>query len=197
MSRLQLQSTSDQQDALKYPPIAAAAPMLVLPEQAANWAYPQPSMTDEEIAFTLATGLAGRFFLSGHLDHMSAEQRALVADAVAIARSLRQHLRTARPFWPLGLPGWDDSWVGLGLTSPSETTLLLWNRDPSISTVSVPIEGRFATARGSLLRTVFPRALTEWSAEHLGESGTIRVHNPTGSPGARLFRLTADGGPSN
>ncbi len=42
LSRLQLQSTSDQQDYLKYPPIAAAAPVLTLPEQAANWAYPQP-----------------------------------------------------------------------------------------------------------------------------------------------------------
>ena len=52
----QLQSTSDQQDPLRYPPIAAAAPLSMLPEQAANWAYPQPDMTDEQIAFTLCTG---------------------------------------------------------------------------------------------------------------------------------------------
>ena len=37
----------------------------ILPEQAANWAYPQPQMTDEEIAFTMCTGLAGRLYLSG------------------------------------------------------------------------------------------------------------------------------------
>ena len=35
------------------------------PEQAASWAYPQPDMTAEEIAFCLATGLLGRFYLSG------------------------------------------------------------------------------------------------------------------------------------
>ncbi|MDF2712029.1 MAG: alpha-galactosidase, partial [Nonomuraea muscovyensis] len=45
LSRLQLQSTSDQQDFLRYPPIAVAAPLSTLPEQAANWAYPQPGMT--------------------------------------------------------------------------------------------------------------------------------------------------------
>ncbi|MEU1852203.1 hypothetical protein ABZ499_23745 [Streptomyces sp. NPDC019990] len=38
----QLQSTSDQQDPLRYPPIAAAAPTAVPPEQGAVWAYPPP-----------------------------------------------------------------------------------------------------------------------------------------------------------
>ncbi len=37
-----LQSTSDQSDAVEYATIAAAAPMGLLPEQAANWACPQP-----------------------------------------------------------------------------------------------------------------------------------------------------------
>ena len=54
LSRLQMQSTSDQQDFLKYPPIAASAPGAILPEQAASWAYPQPEMTQEEAAFCLA-----------------------------------------------------------------------------------------------------------------------------------------------
>ncbi|HEY3611155.1 MAG TPA: hypothetical protein VGL06_26915, partial [Pseudonocardiaceae bacterium] len=43
LSRLHLQSTSDQQDFLRYPAIAAAAPSIMAPEQAANWAYPQPT----------------------------------------------------------------------------------------------------------------------------------------------------------
>ena len=64
LSRLDLQSTSDQQNPLLYPPIAAGALVGIVPEQAANWAYPQPDMTDEEIVFTLSTGLAGRLYLS-------------------------------------------------------------------------------------------------------------------------------------
>ena len=63
-----LQSTSDQQDFRLYPPIAAGAPLQMLPEQAGNWAYPQPWMSDEEIAFTMVTGLSGRLYLSGFLD---------------------------------------------------------------------------------------------------------------------------------
>jgi alpha-galactosidase len=84
LARLQLQSTSDQQDFLRYPPIAAAAPAAMTPEQAAIWAYPQPDFTDDEIAFTLCGALLGRVRLSGHLDQMSRQQRALVADAVRV-----------------------------------------------------------------------------------------------------------------
>ena len=65
LSLMQLQSTSDQQDPVRYPPIAATAPLSMLPEMAASWAYPQPEMTQEESSFTLVTGLAGRFYLSG------------------------------------------------------------------------------------------------------------------------------------
>ena len=68
LARFDLQSTSDQQDFLLYPPIAAGAPVQILPEQAGNWAYPQPSMSHEEIAFTMVTGLSGRLYLSGFLD---------------------------------------------------------------------------------------------------------------------------------
>ncbi|MEU8612274.1 glycoside hydrolase family 36 protein, partial [Actinoplanes sp. NPDC048791] len=82
LARMQLQSTSDQQDHLRYPPIAVAAPLSVLPEQAASWAYPQPDMTDEQIAFTMCTGMLGRLYLSGRLDAMTEHQRALVHDGV-------------------------------------------------------------------------------------------------------------------
>ena len=74
LARLQLQSTSDQQNHLRYPPIAAAAPAGIAPEQAAVWAYPQPGFTDDEIAFTMASAMLSRIHLSGHLDRMSRRQ---------------------------------------------------------------------------------------------------------------------------
>ncbi|TPQ17350.1 glycoside hydrolase family 36 protein [Streptomyces sporangiiformans] len=127
----QLQSTSDQQDALRCPPIAAAAPTAVPPEQGAVWAYPQPSFTDEEINFTLGSALLGRVHLSGHLDRMAPEQLALVRDAVSTYKSIRGDLRSAVPFWPLGLPGWTDEWVALGLRAwpgTGATYLSVWRR---------------------------------------------------------------------
>ena len=95
MSRLQMQSTSDQQDFRLYPPIATSAPLMLLPEQAASWAYPQPEMSDEEIAFCLVTGLLGRFYLSGYLNKMTTSQLRLVSEAVVAAKALRGDLITS------------------------------------------------------------------------------------------------------
>ena len=128
LSRCQLQSTSDQQDLLRYPPIAAAAPAGIAPEQAANWAYPQPSFTDDEIAFTLCGAMLGRIYLSGHLDHMSREQRELVAAAVRVHKAIRGDLASALPFWPLGLPHWTDPWFALGLRTAGASYLTVWHR---------------------------------------------------------------------
>jgi len=59
LSRFQIHSTSDQEDPLRYPPIAAAAPLAVAPEQAGVWASVQPEMTDDLIAFTLCSAMLG------------------------------------------------------------------------------------------------------------------------------------------
>jgi alpha-galactosidase len=128
LSRLQLQSTSDQQDYLRYPPIAAAAPAAIAPEQAAVWAYPQPGFTDDEIAFTMASAMLGRIHLSGHLDLMSPAQLALVASAVRVYKELRGDIARSVPFWPLGLPAWEDPWIALGLRGPEVSYLTVWQR---------------------------------------------------------------------
>jgi alpha-galactosidase len=130
LSRLQLQSTSDQQDFRRYPPITAAAPAAVTPEQAATWAYPQPGFSDQEIIFTLCGALLGRIHLSGHLDQMSETQRLLVADAVDVYKRIRADVPGALPFWPLGLPRWTDSWLALGLRTPAAAYVIAWHRGP-------------------------------------------------------------------
>ena len=129
LSRLQLQSTSDQQEYLRYPPIAAAAPAAIAPEQAAVWAYPQPEFTDDEIAFTMASAMLGRVHLSGHIDRMSVPQRELVAEAVRVYKeSVRSAIAQAVPFWPLGLPRWDDPWIVLGLRASGVSHVTAWRR---------------------------------------------------------------------
>jgi alpha-galactosidase len=156
LSHAQVQSTSDQQDFLRYPPIAAAAPAAITPEQVAIWAYPQPEFTDDEIAFTLCGALLGRPHLSGHFDRMSPGQRALVADAVAVHKQVRADIPAATPFWPLGdLPAWTDPWFALGQRGPdatgTTTYLTVWHRDDprdTTRTLSVPhLRGRQVAAR--------------------------------------------------
>jgi len=181
LSRLQLQSTSDQQNPLRYPPIAAAAPMSVLPEQSASWAYPQPDMTDEEIAFTLCTGMLGRLYLSGHVDKMSPSQFALVRDAVTTHRAIRADLAAAVPFWPLGLPTWTAAWIALGLRAPDCSYLAVWRRPGASAEVELPL------ARETNVEFLFPTTLPSWS--HSWDGGVLTL-KATGAPAARILRLT-------
>jgi alpha-galactosidase len=186
LSRLQLQSTSDQQDFLRYPVIAAAATAAMTPEQAGIWAYPQPAFTPEQNSFTLCGALLGRIHLSGHLDRMTAQQRALVAEAVRVYKVVRADLADSVPFWPLGLPRWADSWVAHGLRTAERGYLLVWRCGPDAgdsgqATLPVPhLRGGPAQAE-----VLFGAGQAEWSPA----SGTLTVTLPQ-APAACLLRLT-------
>ena len=129
----------DQQDFLRYPVIAAAAPAAITPEQAGIWSYPQPHFSTGEIAFTLCGALLGRIHLSGHLDRMSPAQRELIAAAVSVYKQVRPDLADAVPFWPLGLPRWAASWVALGMRGRARSYLLIWRRGPQQAAAGAPV----------------------------------------------------------
>lgn len=215
LSRLQLQSTSDQQDFLRYPAVTAAAPAAITPEQAASWAYPQPEFSDQEIVFTLCGALLGRIHLSGHLDQMTGAQRQLVADAITVYKRVRADLPDAVPFWPLGLPRWTGSWLALGMRAPSAGApapdtayLIVWRRgrlgsspstgadpdsphaDPKTLTLPVP-HLRGAAAMPEVL---YPRAdrpaVSHPALDWDSGSGELTVTLP-GTPAACLIRITA------
>lgn len=180
LSRLSLHSTSDQRDLHAYAPIAAAAPSAVTPEQGASWAYPQPEHTAEEASFTLVNALLGRVCLSGHLDRMSPEQRARVRAAVEAHKAVRGRIPLGAPVWPLGLPGWYDDALALGLAGDGELLLSVWLRGGR-SQVDLPLPG----AGGWQVDVVFPADLpTDWS--WTGDTLALRV--PSG-PAARTLRL--------
>ncbi|MEO7023253.1 MAG: glycoside hydrolase family 36 protein [Leifsonia sp.] len=175
-----LQSTSDQQDHLLYPPIAALAPASIVPEQCGNWAYPAAGMSPEETAFTLTNGLAGRLYLSGFIDTLSETQSNLVQEAVHVHRELRETLRRATPFWPLGFPGWDDRVICVGYRAGDEVLFMLWNRGPQAAAVDLP---GIPTA----IRQVFPAALPDWKIQPLDRG--VRIQCGVG-PSARVFSTT-------
>ncbi|GHG99985.1 alpha-galactosidase [Streptomyces lanatus] len=184
----QLQSTSDQQAPLSYPPIAAAAPTAVPPEQGAVWAYPQPGHDDDLIAFTLGGALLGRIHLSGHLDRMTRPQLALVRAALTTYKSIRRDLARALPFWPLGLPGWTDEWLALGMRSPDDRTtyVSLWRRGgaPELELTLDHLAGR--DARVEILH---PSSAPAGSAVR-DDGGRLRVTLPR-TPGVLLLRLSS------
>ncbi|REJ08721.1 alpha-galactosidase [Microbacterium bovistercoris] len=172
------QSTSDQQDAVHYAPIAASAPASVLPEQAGNWAYPAAGMSAGETAVTLVNGLAGRFMLSGFLPQLREDQTRMVSEAVTLHTSWRDRLSGAVPSWPLGLPGWDDDVIALALRSGGETFLCVWSRGAAGQVVLPGL--------GGAVRTTFPAAGTEWPVAVRG--GDLVIEVPAG-PDARVLVL--------
>lgn len=179
LSRTHLQSTSDQQDFRFYPPIAASAPASILPEQCGNWAYPAVGMTDAETAFTLVTGLSGRLYLSGFLGELRDAQRELVSEAVALHKQLRGRLADSQPFWPLGLPGWEDDAVCLGLRGGAEALLFVWDRADDVRSIQLP------GITGDVVQ-LFPEGDTSWTLDHASDG--IRIDTSAGV-GARVFRV--------
>jgi alpha-galactosidase len=180
LRRMSIQSTSDQQDPLKYVPIAAAAASAVTPEQAAIWAYPQPEYDTELNTLTLVNAMLGRVHLSGRIDAMSDAQLALVSEAIDTYKNIRGLIPRGRPFWPLGLPGWSDPWIAQGLDADGETLLAVWRRGgPDRATITLP------RLRGCRLEPIFPLGTSgvEWNPER----GEVRLSLP--APAGRLLRL--------
>lgn len=185
---LPLQSTSDQQDPLAYPPIAAAAPLAMLPEQAGSWAYPQPEMSDEGIAFTLCTGMLGRMYLSGRVDAMTPAQRSLVAEGVAAHKRLRADVATGDARWPLGVEQWSAPWVAAAVDAADATHLTLWRRPGAPATVEVPLPEH--AGHDLVVTTTFPTRLAAWGTTWDADRGVLVVQAAGDEPAARTLRLT-------
>lgn len=187
LGTLQLQSTSDQQDPLLYPAIAVGALAHILPEQAAHWAYPQASMSDEEIVFTLCTGLAGRLYLSGLLDRMSADQLGLVAAGVAAHRRTRGAIARATPRFPTGLPSWDQAWLSVAFDAGPETYVVVWRQRHAPDQVRLALP--HLTDPGLGVEQVFPPAgrVPAWAVAYA--EGELRIVAHQDAAAARMYRV--------
>ena len=177
----QLQSTSDQQDFRLYPPVAVSAPATILPEQCGNWAYPAADMSAEEVVFSLVTGLSGRLYLSGFLHDLTSETRDVVARAAELYKAWRPWLSETTPFWPLGLPEWDDDTLCLGLTDGQTARLFIWDRAATSRDIRIP-----GVLDGRNLRQIELGNVAGWDSDVDGRDLVLRTQ-----PGvtARIFEL--------
>jgi alpha-galactosidase len=187
LSRLALQSTSDQENPLLYPAIAVGALAHILPEQAANWAYPQPEMTDEMIIFTMCTGLSGRLYQSGHVDQMTAAQKALVASGIEVHKQIRADLVRCTPRFPTGLPNWDQPWTTVVLDTGELAYLIAWRQADAPESVRLDLGGLAGSATSVEQLYPAPGTGTPWHAER---SGTDLVLTAANGPSARMFKIS-------
>jgi alpha-galactosidase len=171
LSRLQLQSMTDQEDYLKLPMILVGATAAVLPEQLAIWSYPLEKADADQASFNMVTAMMCRIHQSGRLDSLTPEASGQVAEGIRIYKeSLRKHIPAALPFYPLGTSDVTDfnAPVALGMRSPQQTLLAVWRIDGP-ATTKIPFASREAkllypsdlgvkvTAAEGILSVEFPR----------------------------------------
>ncbi|WP_217591747.1 glycoside hydrolase family 36 protein [Cohnella sp. GbtcB17] len=132
-------SVSDQTDARKLAVIAAASPTALLPVQAAIWSYPLMAGDREETIFNMANAMLLRIHQSGHLAELDSERKALVAEGIAVYKTIRSELRRATPFWPLGIPRFGDGWIALGMRSGHRAFMTVWRLNGPYDTADLPL----------------------------------------------------------
>ncbi|HEY1801253.1 MAG TPA: glycoside hydrolase family 36 protein [Terriglobales bacterium] len=141
LSRLQLQSMTDQENYLKLPAILVGASAAVLPEQLAIWSYPLANADADQTSFNMVTAMMCRIHQSGRLDALSPVVAAQVAEGIRVYRDvLRRHIPAAVPFYPLGTSDITNSQapIALGMRSPEQTLLGVWRTDgPAVTRIPI------------------------------------------------------------
>jgi alpha-galactosidase len=139
LSRLQIQSMTDQENYLKLPAILVGASAAVLPEQLAIWSYPLENADADQASFNMVTAMLCRIHQSGRLDSLSAEAGRQVAEGIRIYKHvLRKHISEAMPFYPLGMSDVTNPTapIALGMRAPAQTLLGAWRLDsPAITRI--------------------------------------------------------------
>ncbi|WP_151735533.1 alpha-galactosidase ['Paenibacillus yunnanensis' Narsing Rao et al. 2020] len=185
LSRHSIQSTSDQEDYVQYAAIAAGAPAVLTPEQAAVWSYPLREGDDEEVIFNMVNALLLRVHQSGHLAELTPPRRALVKEALDYYKSIRADIPQAVPFWPLGLPDSGSEWISLGLQAGETRYVAVWRTAGEETEVTLPV-GDLAGARPEIVCAYPKEHHSTWSWEP--SAGALTVTLPPGRT-ARLFEI--------
>lgn len=216
LSRLSIQSTSDTDDYMNYPVIAANASAGITPEQAAVWSYPMEhdTWTDEEelreeTIFNMVSSMLLRIHLSGHLVKLDDLRKTLVKDGIAVYKKIRPDIPHMLPFWPLGPASYQDEWIAFGLKSKECAYLAVWKRKmkdsegneaQEIREIQIPLPEEFVRTAAEEadagmeisvtdVRCIYPSG-AEKEDLYSREEHTLRIR--TKKPFmARLFRITA------
>lgn len=210
LSRLDMQSTSDQADPSIYAAIAAGAGVTILPEQQGNWGYAQEEMDDETAVFTLTAGVLGRLYLSGFINRMGERRLALVRDAVALHRRVLDEQGHLMPWWPDDLPDFNGPWLAYGLrhnhaiaeaVSPDVAALMDGNEHVEYLAVwrRGGVDSMYLQlGHGAHVRQVFPDpgqpdhapGARPWTVEHV-DPDTVRLTVADSErPSARIFEIS-------
>lgn len=184
LKRHSIQSTSDQEGYLNYATIAANSPLGVTMEQSAIWSYPRIEGDEEETVFNMVNALLMRVHQSGHMIDIGEKRRRLVKEGLDYYKTIRQNIKNAYPFWPIGFSEFADDWVSLGLKTEEKIYLAVWRRSGK-DTIELPIETlENKEVKVQCAYPSFGECIYTWNKK----KGTLSVQIPH-CPAARLFEI--------
>ncbi|MGW0364034.1 glycoside hydrolase family 36 protein [Streptomyces sp. NPDC002990] len=135
LSRTHLGSVSDHGHWIggwrSFPNVLRAVLDVLHPSQAVSWAVLQPDLSLAETRYRLVAGLLGRMTLSGPVDRLGEDQRALMVEAVAFANASADLLAKAsvRRHGPQQPPHRTEALTALEVFSPAGCLLGVWRQD--------------------------------------------------------------------
>src|SRR5450759_1514732 len=145
-------------------------------------------MEPELLTLSLVNAILGRMYLSGYLNRMSPDEVEMVREGVAAQKVVVADIERSHAFWPLGLPGWEDSWVCLGLdVADHGAYLTVWRRPGAGEQVVLPLP----TLRGAELSVAsfVPSRQAGWDWSWDAAAGELTVTVSIEAPSARVLKL--------
>jgi hypothetical protein len=94
---------------------------------------------------------------------------------IDLYKRIRPEISEARPFWPLGLPAWEDAWLAHGLHGESSTYLAVWRRGPA-GRNAAPGSGGGPSPGAWRCRDVLLEGHVDAGQAGTGRTGVARVH---------------------
>ncbi len=184
LRRHSIQSCTDQDKYLMNASISAASPSCVTPEQNAVWSYPLIDGDLEEVAFNMINAMTMRIHQSGHLYKLKSEKRNLIKEAFDYYKSYRHLIPKSYPFWPIGIPHFNDDIIALGFKNEECAHIAVWRISSEKEEIIIPLSN--LNKKINSVSLVYPKDLPcKFNFNDARNALIIRQPNKS----ARLFRL--------
>ena len=110
----------------------------------------------------------------------------LVKQAIKLYREIRKDIRSAVPFWPIGLSGFGDEFTSLGLRNDDGSAYIaVWRREGDSGSVTLPVG--YLSGRQARAECIYP-SFADNRYEFADGALTADMAPYT----ARLFKITPD-----
>lgn len=185
LSKLSIQSTSDQTDYRLYSYIASSAPIGAAPEQCAVWSYPISGADEEEVIFNMVNAMLLRIHQSGEIWAMEGKNLESIKEGIEYYKKIRNIIPQSLPFWPLGIPKREDKWLALGLKDNSKVLIAVWKVNASNDTCIIPLH--FIKNKDVVINSCYPAKAIDDFVFH-NTSGNLCI-KMKGQFIARIFEI--------